>query len=222
MYPSLHPILTAAIVLAAAPALATTTVVMQFDEVSGNRTAFPDTIGDSAHVDVTNRTRAGFGAAAESFDALLYWANNYSELVDVAYPASNGRVGELQFDVAAGYEIVFDSFRYGNYFNGGTPRDSIFRIYDGAWNTIFEETVTGHTGNSVEVQPGVSGGMVGAPSTYYFQWGTDWNIGIDDFTYTSQSVTGAPDAAVPLPAGLPLLAGALAAIAMAQRARRDG
>jgi hypothetical protein len=197
--------------LAGASTAAATTVVMQFDEVTGNYTPFDDTIGDSADADVSNRTRLGFGNATVFEEHVEHWNTDYSELVDVAFASTNGGVGELQFDVTPGQEIVFDSFRFGNYANGSSPRDVTFRIYDGGWGQVWQQQVTGHTGNSVLVSPNVT-----LTGTSYFQWGTDWNVGIDDFTYTTQ----AEGTVIPLPAGLPLLLAGLGAMALIGRRRR--
>ncbi|MGH1459418.1 MAG: VPLPA-CTERM sorting domain-containing protein [Paracoccaceae bacterium] len=179
----------------ASPALGET-VIMTFDEVAGDYTDFDDTIGDSTNVDVTNDTVAGFGNTAVTVSNVDHWTNNYSELTDVAFAATNGQVGQFSFAIDAGYELTFDSFDFGNYSGGVTARDASFRIYDGAWGLVWQSDVTGHTGASVNMTPGVT--LSGAA---YFQWGTDWNIGIDNFTYSVAEI--AP--AVPLPAGLPLL-----------------
>lgn len=206
------PVFLMALCLAPLPALAST-VVMQFDEVSGNYTDFDDTIGDSANVDVTNRTRAGFGNAAITYNHLEHWENNYSDLVDVAFAATNGQVGELQFDIDSGFEATIDSFAFGNYFNGASPRNSTFRIFDSVWNMVWESVVIGHTGPAVILSPGVA-----LTGTGYFQWGSDWNVGIDDFTYTV--ATASP---IPLPAALPLLLlglGGLGGLSALRRQRR--
>lgn len=202
-----------ALALIAAPALATTTVVMTFDEVTGDYTPFPDTIGDGANFDVSNRTRDDFGDASVFEEHIEHWGLNYSELVDVAFPSRSGGVGELQFDVDPGYQITIDSFRFGNYFDGRTPRNATFRIYDSGWSELWEFLVTGHTGDSVLVEPGITG-----TGTLYFQFGTDWNVGIDDVTYTS-SLAAPTTPAIPLPAGLPLAAGALGMLALLRRRR---
>ena len=199
----------AAILALASPAFAVTEI-MTFDDVSGNYTPFDDTLGDNANVDVTNRTRTDFGDSVVYEEHLEHWTDNYSELVDIAFPSGDGQVGELQFDVDSGYQITFDSFDFGNYRDGVTPRDAIFRIFDSSWNVVWELVIDDHTGNSVNVMPGVT-----LTGTSYFQWGTDWDIGIDNFTYTSDVHRGVP--AVPLPASLPLLAAGVALLGWRRR-----
>ncbi|ARE42150.1 hypothetical protein RGUI_4009 [Rhodovulum sp. P5] len=186
------------------------TVTMTFDEVTGDYTPFDDSIGDSTYVDVTNRTRDGYANATVYEEHVEHWTTGYSELVDVAYASADGNVGELQFDVDAGYQITFDAFDFGNYRSGVTPRDASFRIYDSAWNIVWQQDIVDHTGTSVTLTPGVT-----LTGTAYFQWGTDWDIGIDNFVYTSE--VGAP--AVPLPAALPLLLAAFGGLGLVARQR---
>ncbi|OUS22101.1 hypothetical protein A9Q95_03445 [Rhodobacterales bacterium 59_46_T64] len=192
---------------AATPALAET-VVMTFDGVAGDYTAFDDTLGDSTHVDVTNDTLYGFGSAGVYESHLEHWTNNYSGLTDIAFPSASGRVGQLAFGIDAGYELTFDSFDFGNYFDGSTARDASFRIYDAAWGLVWSSDVTGHTGAAVTMTPGVA-----ITGTGYFQWGSDWNIGIDNFAYSVAEITPA----VPLPAGLPLLLAGLTGFGVLRR-----
>lgn len=195
----------------ASPALSET-VIMTFDEEAGDYTAFDDTIGDSTYVDVTNATLDDFGNATVYENHLEHWTNNYSELVDIAFPSNDGYVGQLAFDVTSGYQITFDSFDFGNYSNGNSPRDATFRIYNSAYNIVWEQNILSHTGNSVNLTPGVT--LTGMA---YFQWGTDWNVGIDNFQYTSALEDTTP--AVPLPASLPLLFAGFGGMALLRRFR---
>lgn len=187
--------------------------VMTFDDVVGDYAEFDDTLGDIANLDVTNRTRDGFGNSAVYEEHIEHWQNSYSNLVDIAFASQDGKVGELQFNPTAGFTTHLTSFDFGNFSNGSSPRDALFRIYDSGWNLIWEHAVDAHTGASVTVNMGIA-----LTGTSYFQWGTDWNMGIDNFTYSVSDIT-AP--AVPLPAGLPLMLLGLGSIAALRGRKRN-
>ena len=182
--------------------------VMTFDDVTGDYTPFTQSLGDIAGLDVSNVTRETFGNAAGQ-SPILHWTNNYSGLVDVAFAATNGQVGELGFTPDSGLAVTLTSFDFGNYSNGVSPRNAIFRVYDADWNQLWEYVVTGHTGAAVTVNIGLT---LNGPA--HFQWGTDWDIGVDNFTYSV-----AP-AAVPVPASLPLLGAGIAGFAALRRRKR--
>ncbi len=205
-----RPLITAAI-LAIAGASAAPAAVMRFDDIWANFGAFDDTLGDIANLDVSNRTRNGFGNASVYEEHIEHWRTGFSDLVDVAYPSAPGKVGELAFAPDAGYSVTIESFDIGTWFNGAPAIGSFF-IYDSSWNVLWSLENTLFFGNAVTVFPNVTGAA-------YFQWGTDWDIGIDNFTY---SVAPADNlAAVPLPASLPLLAfGLFGLVALGRRRQR--
>lgn len=181
--------------------------VMTFDNVSGNYTDFDQTLGDIANLDVSNVTRTGFGNSAIAVGNIDHWGADYSELQDIAFSAQNGGVAELSFAPSAGSEVLLSSFDFGNYFQGLPTRNVTFRIYDISWNLVWELVVTGHTGSSVHVSPNIvlsDGG--------HFQWGNDWNVGIDNLAYSVRPDSQVGPSPVPLPAGLPLLVSGLGAL----------
>ncbi|NBZ89661.1 hypothetical protein [Stagnihabitans tardus] len=193
---------------------ATQAATLTFDDPAApnNYDPFPQTMGDILGLDVGSTSREGFGnaALATSGGALLHWNDNYSELSDIGFASGNGRVAELSFTPASGMQVTLTSFAFGNYFNGGTARDAEFRLYDAGWNLVWSQIVTGHTGNSVTVA--INKTLTGGA---YFQWGTDWDIGVDNLVYDVSPIVGA----VPLPPGLPLLAGALLGLGLMRRRR---
>jgi len=149
---------------------------------------------------------ANFGA----FDDTLGDIPNL-DVIDVAYPSAPGKVGELAFAPDAGYTVTIESFDIGTWFNGA-PAIGDFFIYDSSWNVLWSLENTLFFGNAITVFPNVTGAA-------YFQWGTDWDIGIDNFKY---SVAPADNlSAVPLPASLPLLAfGLFGLVALGRRRNR--
>ncbi len=193
-----------AIAASAAPA-----AVMRFDDVTADYAAFDQTLGDIANLDVSNRTRNGFGNASIYENHIEHWTSNFSDLTDVAYPSAPGKVGELAFAPDAGYSVTIESFDVGTWYNGSFAIGS-FYIYDASWNVLWSLENTLLFGNSITISPNITGAA-------YFQWGTDWDIGIDNFTYF---VEQDPPAVVPLPAGMPLLGLALGALLLVGRRKR--
>lgn len=189
--------------------------VMTFDDVTGDFAHFTQSLGDIAGLDVSNTNREDFGNTASSGE-LIHWTENYLGLVDVAIPWANGLVGELGFTPDIGLSVTIASFWYGNYYGGTTPRNATFNIYDADWNKIWSQAVTNFTGTAQLVDVNVT---IAGPA--YFQFGTDWDIGIDNFTYSVQSTTTEPPtpSTVPLPASLPLLASALGLAVFLRRRR---
>ncbi len=205
-----RPLATAAL-LAITGAAAAPAAVMRFDDVTANYAAFDSTLGDIAHLDVSNRTRNGFGNAAVYEEHIEHWSTNFSNLTHVAYPSAPGKVGELQFTPDAGYSVTIESFDIGTWYNGA-PTTGSFYIYDSSWNVLWSLENFHLSGNAITVFPNVTGAA-------YFQWGTDWDIGIDNFTYSV--VQDNSPTAVPLPAAMPLLAiGLLGLMALGRRRNR--
>lgn len=204
---TLGAILSATTLLPAAEA-----AVMTFNDVSGDFTPFTQALGDIAGLDVSNVTRLGFGSSPEAASSILHWGVGYSELTNAAFAAANGQVGELTFTPDSGMEVVLTSFVFGNFAYGNVSRDVTFLVYDASWTQIWSQTIKGHTGNSQSVALNL---VLDGP--VHFQWGSDWNMGLGSFTYDVRRA--GPDGTVPVPASLPLLAGALAGIAALRRKR---
>ncbi|RMF37519.1 MAG: VPLPA-CTERM sorting domain-containing protein [Alphaproteobacteria bacterium] len=203
-------------VLGASPLFAVTTT-MTFDDpatISGpssgallDGTYFNDSLGDTANVNVTNRTVDLFGDSSTHDGRIRHWSSGYSDLDHIAYAAGNGKVGELKFTVLPGYQITFDSFDAGSLAAPGLA--GTFKIFDGNWNEHWSSTATILNASHASFAPGIT-----LTGTAYFQWGTDWNVGIDNFTYSVAAVSS-----VPLPAALPLLLTAFGMLGLVGRRR---
>lgn len=191
--------------------------VMTFDGLGlNNADPIPAGYGGIANMGVSGQVRTGFGNAGAADDShLAYWDNDYSDLVDVVYVSSSlPYVGEFSFATADGYTGTISSFDVGSYGRGDHSGAS-FAIYDSGWNLLWSHDAVPVPGAGMTLTPGVS-----FTGIAYLQWGTDWNIGLDNIAYSvaETSVTPAP---VPLPAGLPLLgAGVLALGGLRLRSRR--
>lgn len=146
-------------------------------------------------------------------NSLLLWHRGYGDLTDVSLAAANGTIAEVRLDAAVGYEVQLQSFLL-----AGWPETStiatVLRVLDGAGTILWDasNTLVLGTGSthSTFTPPNLSG------STLRIQWGTNWNIGIDDITFSQAEV-----AAVPEPASLAMLSigGVAAALVVARRKR---
>ncbi|MCA0374237.1 MAG: PEP-CTERM sorting domain-containing protein [Gemmatimonadetes bacterium] len=215
----LHRLLTASTlatamsVLPVAAASAQTTT-MDFSGLGPNSyDPIPYTYGSHANLAVTNRTRLGWGnSQSNTCNQVSYWQANYSSLVDVAFPCFSGGVGEFQFVPVVGQSVTLNAMNIGSYFapaNGiGPARAFDVRVYDLSWNPLFAQT--GIVTSTQQITFNVT-----SAQGLYLQFGTDWNVGVDDISTTVAS----SQATVPEPATLALLVPAVAGVLLARRRR---
>jgi hypothetical protein len=207
----------AAIFLAGVVATGAQAATLDFEGLGlSNRNLIPAGYGGiPGEVAIDNRTREGFGNSSVRNEHVLFWTTGYGSapgLVNNVYASFNGGVGEFAFTPAAGKEVTFESFRAASYFNGPT-RTATFRIYDAAWSVVWaleNETVS-------SAPQGFTPGVTLA-GPLYFQWGTDWNVGVDDIAFSVADI-GSTTTPIPVPAALPLLATALAGLGFVARRR---
>lgn len=170
----------------------------------------PQAYGDIDNLDLSYRSRTGFGDTAVSYPYLLYWQDGYSDRTGVAY-APDTNVAEISFEAAPGYVGKISSAYFGTYasgVNGG------FAIYDAAWNVLWSHTESSIWEGGIGISPEIS-----FTGIAYLQWGADWNLGLDELVYSVEAA-GSQPAPVPLPAGLPLLGAGLLAFAGLRRSRK--
>lgn len=210
--------LAAAVALAPlAPASAQTTT-MDFAGLGlGDFAAVPAGYGSHANLTVSNRTRTAFGNGPVSFcaagSAVLFWNTGYSSLSGNVLPCLNGGVGEFQFVPLAGSTVTLQSLDLGSFLasvNGvGPTRNYDVRVYDLSWNPLFAQT--GTVGATTPLAINVS-----STSGLYLQFGTDWNVGVDNIVTTVTT----PQSTVPEPTTFALLVPAAAGLAVVARRRR--
>lgn len=140
--------------------------------------------------------------------------------MNVAFASAQGFVAQIAFAAAEGYEVTLKSFDVGSYF-GGKPRRSTFSIFDDIWNVLWTTGETTVGGNFNSFTPDVT-----TTGTLYLQWGTDWNVGLDNIVYSvaQTDIVDPPPppnpSAVPLPAAGWMMLGGLAGIAALRRRRK--
>lgn len=176
--------------------------------------AVPSNYGSHANLTVAGQTRNGFGnntvSACGGTSHVKYWTTGYSNLSDVGYTCYDGGVGEFFFAPLSGLSVTLDYLDLGSYFantNGlGPSRAYDVRVYDSNWSSLFAATGFVTTTKRINFATTSATGL-------YLQWGTDYNVGVDNITSTVGAVSTVPE-----PATLAFMVpGLLAAAAFARR-----
>lgn len=164
----------------------------------GNGSVVSQAFGDTAAVDISYASLDGgsnWGQFASVYSGnVRYWNGNYSG-DQAVYADTNGKKVQVKLEAASGQKITSISFDFGAYSN--TNRSMDFRVYDGLWNQL--------GGASSFFLTGAIGGggilsYVQDLSSIVFQFGDDWNVGLNSISFETAS-TGNPDP-VPVPAGI--------------------
>lgn len=186
----------------------TTTVDVRAQAPYNDYAAMSQTLWDHANLDVTNSTRSAFGNTAQPCANALLWNAGYSTLPGAAFACANGYVGELFFQPGVGQQVFLSSLDLGSYFNGPI-RSYTVNVFDASWAPIY--TSTGTVSSTLTLNPNVT-----SSTGLYLQWGTDWDVGVNNITTTvSGNVVATPE-----PASVVLLAtGLLGVVGFARRRR---
>jgi len=172
--------------------------------------------GDRPDVNFTYRTRSFFGnTVASQTDNVEYWKNNYSELVDVIYADYNGGVAEIQVDPLGGSMIDLVSLDIGSYFAPGPSllgptRTARVSIFDSNWNELWTTGNRTFGGLSETLMPAI----LPQSETFYLQLGEDWNVGMDNITFSTNMNP------IPLPPSAALMLSAIVGGAFFARRKR--
>ena len=174
--------------------------------------AIPASYGSHANLSVTNLTRDAFGngpvSACGRTSYVSYWNTGYSDLVDNAFACYNGGVGEFFFAPKNGFAVTLDYLDIGSWAstNGiGPSRQFDVRVYDSNWNSLFSATGTVTTTQRINFGTTSKTGL-------HLQWGTDYDVGVDNIKSTVR-----PQTTVPEPATLAFIVPGVLAAAIARR-----
>lgn len=191
------------------------TTTMDFSGLAlNNFGAIPANYGSHGNLSVMGQTREAFGNAAVSpcggTSQVSYWSTGYSDLVDNAFACFDGRVGEFFFAPLNGLAVTLNYLDIGSWPSNGVVgplRTYDIRVYDTGWNSVFSAT------GSVTTTQRINFGTT-STTGLYLQWGTDWNVGVDNINTTVAGVS----TTVPEPATLAfMLPGLLVAASFARR-----
>ena len=204
----------AAFALAVTPSLAfSQTTTMDFSTIGGNNfDAISQSFGDNANLNVTNRTRSGFGNAAVSCAYASLWNAGYSDLTAAAFSCNDGAVAEFFFQPLNGTTVFLNSLQFGSWDSNGTCCGPVRRwtywIYDSDWTLL-------DNGGGALASTFTATSNASSSTGLYVQYGTDWNVGANNITTTVGDVTTTPE-----PASLALFGTGLIGLVGVRRIRR--
>lgn len=211
---------TLALLVSLMPAAARTDTILNFDDLSlpdyGLIAAdYGSHASGAPNVGVSYRTFIDATGTMDS-NQLQFWNTNYGDLSKVAYANGNGFGAEIALTPDAGYSVTLASFNLAGY-----PRTnlvaSFVRIVDTQdnilWSLPDNSTIIGAGPSHSTFTPNLT-----STTTLRIQWGINWNIGIDNISY-SQAEAGI----VPEPTSLAMgsLAAAMLFVASRSVRRRD-
>lgn len=206
--------LLASLLLAGASSLANAGTI-DFDNLSlADWAVIPSNYGDHGAGGAGDaRVGVSYSGSSGVTNHLLFWNNDYGDLSKVAFTPTNGTLARISFTADPGWLISSVFFELAGWPNVDLPAQTIVAGIGPVTGTFSPTTVQGDSNGA-----GHSGFGLGTPgaSTAYIEWGTDWNIGIDNISF---DVIRDPAAPVPEPGSLALLATALGLAAAGQRRR---
>jgi len=211
----------AAMLTLAGAGLGRAAVVIDFQDLTlADYGIIPTTYGSNLDPNLDGVRYRSFspGNPSSATAYLEFWNTGYGDLTKVAFPSSNGLVGEISLIPAAGYGVRLLSFDMAGWPN--TDRtNAVMRIVDGNGTVVHDFAAAG----PVTIQGDANGAPHSTfspnlflPGTLAFQWGTDWNIGLDNVRFEL-----VPLASVPEPSTWLLLGAGLALLAAAAQRRRS-
>lgn len=187
------------------PGFAGAQVVLNFDSLAlANYDDIPASFGDGLDPNIPDIQYRTLHAVTllETAAHLDFWNLEYGDLNKVVFAVTDGQVAEITFVPAPGYAVRLVSFDMAGWQNVDRS-NTIFRLVDAAGTVLHDFAAAG----PVAIQGDFNGPRHSpfAPNythagTLRLQWGTDWDVGIDNIQFQ----------AVPVPepaAGLLLLAG---------------
>ncbi|HEX2099643.1 MAG TPA: PEP-CTERM sorting domain-containing protein, partial [Candidatus Synoicihabitans sp.] len=128
-------------------------------------------------------------------DALSAWDFNYGDLEHVAFPTTDGYVGEIAFVPAPDHAIHLVSFDLAGWFRVDRPI-TVLRLLDAAGNILFDFAANG----PITIQGDGNGPQHSSfsPDFYHvgvlrLQWGTDWDVGLDNLRFEGVHFTAIPE-----------------------------
>lgn len=156
---------------------------------------------------ITTTMQSVTPAGAPADNHLDYWSTNYGDLVDVAFSPVSGNFAQITLIPDSGFYVNLISFDLAGYPQTNLQAERI-RILDANGGVLWSAAslvVAGTGPTHSSYMPNI---VSNGPIT--IEWGTNWNIGIDNVSFTQR--------AVPEPTSMAALGLGLAV--MARRRRR--
>ncbi|MDP1578996.1 MAG: PEP-CTERM sorting domain-containing protein [Candidatus Didemnitutus sp.] len=212
-------VLALALILGVSPLSASSQVVLHFDDLSFlNYDPLPATYGDGLDPqvpDVQYRTFHADGVTVFE-EHLELWHLDYGGLSNVVFASANGTIAEIMLIPEIGFGVRLVSFAMAGY-SQVDRANTLMRILDAEGNVVFDFAangpvpILGANGASSVFTPNIA---LGGPLR--LQWGTDWNVGLDNLVFE-----GLPLASVPEPSTNFLLLLGLLALGAGRWCRRN-
>ncbi|MBX3110390.1 MAG: PEP-CTERM sorting domain-containing protein [Fimbriimonadaceae bacterium] len=146
------------------------------------------------------------GALLHYSDQLLHWDLNYGDLEHIAFAEVGNGTARVILTADAGWSVRLESFDLAGWPNADHAL-SFLRVLDGSYNTVWDSGATvahGAGPTHDHYAPDIVG------QTLIIEWGQNWNIGIDNISFSQTD-------AVPEPATMAVLG--LGALALKRRRR---
>jgi hypothetical protein len=185
--------------LMAAPICAADETTIDFSNLVGTLgdygnipTGYGSFSANTPNIAVSYSTNVGTAASPVWVDYMSFWQGDYGDLPAVAYSATNGFYGVISLTPNPGYDVTLDFFLMAGYPTaGGSEPDqyisvdnSLFQPYPGEDYTPYTMLNTGDSLFSPDVT---------STGTINIVFGPSWCVGIDDITFSEESI--APDVA---------------------------
>jgi hypothetical protein len=151
--------------------------------------------GWTPNIAVATETRNLDGSLA--YPNLAYWDQNYGDLTDVGYAVTNGTMARVILTADSGSLVRLNSFDLAGYFRAdlGVAR---LQVKDGTGAILFNQdgtTVSGAGGTHSSYAPALQAQQL------IIEWGTNWNVGIDNINFDQVSAVPEPASMVALTVG---------------------
>ncbi|MBI5708379.1 MAG: PEP-CTERM sorting domain-containing protein [Armatimonadetes bacterium] len=159
--------------------------------------------GWTPNVTASYDTVDGTGASVENW--VEYWDTGYGDLVDVAYAGISGYYARITLTPDSGNTVTINSFDLAGWPTSDLTADAI-HILNASGTEVWSASSMNVEGNAghTSFSPGIS-----SSGALTIEWGTNWNIGIDNVNFDQ--------GLVPEPASLAVLG--LGTLAMIRRKR---
>jgi len=124
--------------------------------------------------------------------SFLLWNTGYGDLSKVGFASQQGRAAELTFTPDSGFDVYLQDFDMATW-GSNELNMKYLRIWNSDYSSLLYEQTdelvgAGATHSTMTIDQAFSGSI-------HLQWGTDWNIGIDNIKFSSIESNAVPEPA---------------------------